>query len=143
MHRKTWYTDTCGMNSHGLTIQTTYYGQYVYYTGLWIYWFRDHGVTNPNGSVTIRLTSLVGVSHQRSNSIVPLILHTVYCEMARALALYYRSLRTTPTLLRMCKISGKPYIRVMTYKTLIFLALKYLGNYRRQYTIIFKNLKPY
>jgi hypothetical protein len=51
--------------------------------------------------------------------------------MTRASALYYRFLRTTPTLLRMCKISGKPYIRVMTYKILVFLALKYLGNYRR------------
>jgi hypothetical protein len=33
--------------------------------------------------------------------------------------LYYRSLGTAPTLLRMSNISGKPYMRVMTYKALV------------------------
>jgi hypothetical protein len=68
--------------------------------GFWIHWFRDLGATIPNGSVTIGQTSLVGVGHSRSYSIVPLMLHTVCCAMAGALALYYRSLETAPTLLR-------------------------------------------
>ena len=25
----------------------------VYYTGLWIHWFRDHDATIPNGTITI------------------------------------------------------------------------------------------
>jgi hypothetical protein len=49
--------------------------------------------------------------------------------MIGVLALYYRSLGTALTLLRMGNISSKPYIRVMTYKTLVFLALKYWRNY--------------
>jgi hypothetical protein len=40
--------------------------------------------------------------------------------MVRALALYYRSLRIALTLLRMDNILSRPYIIVMTYKTLIF-----------------------
>jgi hypothetical protein len=39
----------------------------VCYTGFWIHWFRDPGVAIPNGLVTIRRTSLVGVDHSRSN----------------------------------------------------------------------------
>ena len=39
------------------------------------------------------------------------------------------------------KISGKPYIGVMTYNALAFTALKQLGNYRQFYTISFENLK--
>jgi hypothetical protein len=27
MHRKTWYVGTCGINGHGLIIETAYYGQ--------------------------------------------------------------------------------------------------------------------
>jgi hypothetical protein len=79
------------------------------YTGLWINWFHDLGATIPNGSVTIGWTSLVGVGHSRSDSIVPLMLHMVCCAMAGALALYYRSLGTTSTLLRRGNISGRPY----------------------------------
>jgi hypothetical protein len=101
----------------------------VWYTGLWIHWFRDFGATIPNGSITIGQTSLVGVGHSRSDSIVPLMLYTVCYTMAGALALYYRSLRTAPTLLRMDNISGRPYMGVMTYKTLAFSTLKHLGNY--------------
>ena len=39
-----------------------------------MHWFRDHGATIPNGTVTIRRTSLVGVGHLRSDSIVSLML---------------------------------------------------------------------
>jgi hypothetical protein len=50
--------------------------------------------------------------------------------MAGTPAFYYRSLRIAPTLLRMGNISGRLYMRVMTYKALVFIALKYLGSYR-------------
>jgi hypothetical protein len=77
----------------------------VCYTGLWIHWFRDHGTTISNGSVTIGRTSLVGVGHLKSDLIVPLMLHTVCYAMDGALTLYYRSLGTTSTLLRRGNIS--------------------------------------
>jgi hypothetical protein len=115
----------------------------VCYTGLWIYWFHDLGATIPNGLVIIGWTSLVGVDHSRLDSIVPLMLRMVCCSMARALALYYRSLETAPTLLRRANISGRPCMRVMTYNALTLSALKHLGNYRRFYTISFENLKTY
>jgi hypothetical protein len=102
---------------------------------LWIYWFRDLDATIPNGSVTGGRTSLVDVDHLGSDSIVPLMLRTVCYAMIEALALYYKSLMTASTLLRMGNISGRPYMRVITYKALDFSALKQLGNYRRFYTI--------
>jgi hypothetical protein len=52
--------------------------------------------------------------------------------------LYNRSLGTASILLRMGNISGRPCMKVMTYKALSFSASKQLGNYRRFYTI-----KPY
>ena len=79
---------------------------------------------------SILRTSLVGVGHLRLDSIVPLMLCTVYCAMAGALALYYRPLGTAPTLLRKGNISSRPYMRVMTYNALAFSTLKQLGNYR-------------
>jgi hypothetical protein len=51
-------------------------------------------------------------------------------------ALYYRSLGTAPTLLRRGKISGKPYVRVITYKALVSPALKYLGDCHWEYTTL-------
>jgi hypothetical protein len=113
----------------------------VCYTGHWIHWFRDHGATIPNGSVTIGWTSLVGVGHSWLDSIVPLMLRTVCCAMAGALALYYRSLGTAPTLLRMDNILGRPCMVVMTYNALAFSTLKQLGNYHQFYTISFENHK--
>jgi hypothetical protein len=113
----------------------------VYYTGLWIHWFRDLDTTIPNGLVTLGRMSLVGVGHSGSDSIVLLMLCTVCCTMAGALALYYKSLRTASTLLRRGNTSGRPYIVVMTYKVLAFSALKRLDNYCRFYTISFKNPK--
>jgi hypothetical protein len=94
--------------------------------GLWIYWFHDLSTTIPNGLVTIGRTSLVGVGHSRSDSIVPLMLRTVCCAMAGALALYYRFLGTALTLLRRGNISGRPCMGVMTYNVLTFSALKAL-----------------
>jgi hypothetical protein len=96
------------------------------YTRLWIYWFCDFGATIPNGSVTIGRTSLVGVAHSRLDLIVPLMLCTVCYAMVEALALYYRSFGTASTLLRRDNISGRPYMGVMTYKTLAFFCIKTL-----------------
>jgi hypothetical protein len=109
LHRMTWYTNTCGSNAHELIIHVSFMVKCVCCTGLWIHWFCDPGATIPNGSVTIGWTSLVGVGHLRSNSIMPLILHTVCCALAGALALYYRSLGIASTLLRRGNISSKPY----------------------------------
>jgi hypothetical protein len=115
----------------------------VCYTGLWIHWFCDLGATIPNGSVTIRRMPLVGVGHLRLDSIVPLMLRTVCCAMAGALTLYYKSLGTTPTLLRMDNISGIPCMGVMTYNALAFFTLKHLGNYHWFYTLSFENPRNY
>jgi hypothetical protein len=96
----------------------------VCYTGLWIHWFCDPGTTIPNGSVTIGQISLVGVSYSRSDSIVSLMLCTVCCAMARALALYYRSLGIASTLLRRDNILGRACMVVMTCNALAFSYIK-------------------
>jgi hypothetical protein len=92
--------------------------------GLWINWFCNPGATIPKGSVTIGLMSLVGVGHSRSDSIVLLMLCMVCCVMAGVLVLYYRSLRTVPTLLRMGNISGRPYMGIMICNALAFSYIK-------------------
>jgi hypothetical protein len=96
-------------NGHGLTIYVSSLVKRVCYTKFWIHWFHDPSATIPNGSVTIGRKSLVGVGHSRSDLIVPLMLRTVYCAMAGALTLYYKSLRIASTLLRMSNISSRPY----------------------------------
>jgi hypothetical protein len=115
----------------------------VCYMELWVHWLSDLGATIPNGSVIIGWTSLVGVSHSKSDSIVPLMLCTICCTMAGALTLYYRYLETASTMLRMGNISGRPCMRVMTYNALTFFALKHLGNYHKFYTKCFENPKTY
>jgi hypothetical protein len=72
----------------------------VCYTGLRIHWFRDLDATIPNGLVTTGRTSLVGMGHSRSDSIVPLMLCTVRYAMVGTLALYNRLLGMASTLLR-------------------------------------------
>jgi hypothetical protein len=81
----------------------------VCYMGLWIHWFRDLDATIPNCSVTIGQTSLVSVGYSVSDSIVLLMLCMVCYAMVGVLALYYKSLGTTLTLLRMGNISGRSY----------------------------------
>jgi hypothetical protein len=105
----TWYIGTYSSNGHGLTIHVSFMVKCVCYTRLWIYWLRDPGATIPNGLVTIGQTSLVGIGHSRSDSIVLLMLNTVCCTMAGALTLYYKSIRIASTLLRMDNISSKSY----------------------------------
>jgi hypothetical protein len=94
----------CSSNGYELTIHVSFIVKCVCYTGLWIHWFHDHDATIANSSVTIGRMSLVGVGYSRSDSIVPLMLCTVCCAMAKTLALYYRSLWTALTLLRMGNI---------------------------------------
>jgi hypothetical protein len=60
--------------------------------------FPDHYRTN----------LISGIGHWRLDSVMPLVLSTVYCAMAGAPALYYKSLKTAPTLLRMGNISSRP-----------------------------------
>jgi hypothetical protein len=72
-------------------------------------WFCDPDTTIPNDSVTIGWTSLVGVGHSGSDSIMPLMLCTVCCKVAGALTLYYRSLGIASTLLRRGNISSRAY----------------------------------
>jgi hypothetical protein len=91
---------------------------------LWIHWFCDLEATIPNGLVTTGQTSLVGVGHSGSDLIMPLMLRMVYYAMAVTLALYYRSLGTASTLLRMGNISGRPCMGVMIYKALSFFRIK-------------------
>jgi hypothetical protein len=106
LYHMTWYTSTCGSNGYGITIHVSFMVKCMCYMGLWIHWFRDPSTTIPNDSVTIGRTSLVSMGYSRSDLIVLLMLCTVCCVMARALALYYRSLGTASTLLRMSNISG-------------------------------------
>jgi hypothetical protein len=70
-----------------------------------------------------RMNFISGVGHPRSDLVVSLVLRTIaYNDWAPTL--YYRSLRIGPTLLRKGNILSRPYIKVMTYKALAFLALK-------------------
>jgi hypothetical protein len=66
-----------------------------------------------------------GMGHLRSDSVVPLVLRTVCCAMAGVPTLYYRSLETASTLLRMGNISGRPYCLTITithdYKHIIYI----------------------
>jgi hypothetical protein len=66
---------------------------------------------------------------------VLLMLRMVHYAMTEALKLYYRSIETASILLRRDNISGRPCMRVMTYKVLDFSELKQIDNYRRFYTI--------
>jgi hypothetical protein len=88
----------------------------VCYTELWIHWLHNLDATIPNGSVTTGRTSLVGVGLSRPDLIVSLMLLTVCYAIVGAPTLYYRSLETASTLLRIDNISGKSCIRVITYK---------------------------
>jgi hypothetical protein len=56
----------------------------------------DHYMTNV----------ISGMGHSRLDSVVPLVLRTLYCAMARAPVLYYKSLGITSILLRMSNILG-------------------------------------
>jgi hypothetical protein len=103
----------------GLLYMLTLWSNLWVMWGLLIHWFHDLDATILNGSVTTGRTSLVSVGHSGSDPIVPLMLHTVCCTMARALALYYRSLEIASTLLRRGNISYRPYCWTMTIVDII------------------------
>jgi hypothetical protein len=90
----------------------------VCYAGLRIHWFHDPGAIIRNDSITIGWASLVGVGH--------IMLCTVCCAMAGVLTLYYKSLETTPTMLKMDNISSRPYMGIMTCNALAFSYIKTL-----------------
>ena len=96
-----------GSNGHGLTIRVNFMVKCV---------CVDFG---SNGFVTKMqpfpmdgnyMTDVIsGVGHLRLDPVVLLVLHTVCCALAGALALYYRSLGTASTLLRRGNISSRSY----------------------------------
>jgi hypothetical protein len=94
-------------NGHGLTIRVNFmvnvcvggggggdFGSNGFVTKMQPFPMDDHYRTN----------LISGIGHWRLDSVVPLVLSTVYCAMAGAPALYYKSIRTAPTLLRMGNI---------------------------------------
>jgi hypothetical protein len=56
-----------------------------------------------------RMNVISSVGHLRSDSVVPLVLRTICYAMVGTPALYYMSLGTESTLLRMGNISGRSY----------------------------------
>jgi hypothetical protein len=106
LHYMTWYTDTCGIIAMGLLYRLTLgsnvcvgFGSNGFVTKMQPFPIDSHYMTD--------ITN--GVGHPRSNSVMPLVLHTVCCTVTGAPALYYRSLGTASILLRMSNISSRPY----------------------------------
>ena len=99
-----WYVQ---YNGHGLTIRVNFMVKCV---------CMDIG---SNGFMTktqpspidshYRMDIISGMSYSRSDSDLPQVFYTECCAMVGALALYYRSLGTMSTLLRMSNISDRPY----------------------------------
>jgi hypothetical protein len=56
-----------------------------------------------------RTNIISSVGHLRSDSVVPLVLCSIFCAMTGAPALYYMSLGTESTLLRMGNIPDRSY----------------------------------
>ena len=75
-----------------------------------------------------RTNVISGVGHPRSDSVVPLVLRMVCCAMAGASTLYYRSLRTASTLLRMGNILGRPYCYFISYASITYIYLYHLHD---------------
>jgi hypothetical protein len=76
----TWYAGTCGINSYGLTVYTSYCGQMcVLYRG-----FGSNGFVTNMQSFPMddyyRTDIISGVGHLRSDSVLPLVLYTVACN---------------------------------------------------------------
>ena len=98
----TWYTDTCSIIAIGLLYKLTLgsvcggaLGPIVSWSMMQPFSMDGHYRTNV----------INGVGHLWSDSDVLLVLRTVWCVIAGTLALYYKSLRTASTLLRMGNIS--------------------------------------
>jgi hypothetical protein len=67
-----------------------------------------------------RTNIISSVGHPRSDLVVPLVLCMIVYNIW-ALVLYYRSIGIVSILLKMDNISSIPYMRVITYKTLVFM----------------------
>jgi hypothetical protein len=126
LYRMTWYTGTCSNNGHGLIIHVNFMVKCVCYMGAldpMVSWSRcNHSLWLGH----YRTDVISGVGHPRLDSIVPLVLRTVYCAMVGVLALYYRSLETAPTLLRRGNISSKPCCWTMTIVYIIWIYYIYI-----------------
>jgi hypothetical protein len=106
----TWYTDMCGIMAMDLLYGLALWSMCVYLGG---------GGFQSNDFLTkmqpfpldghYMMDVINSVGHPRSNLVILLVLRTICCTMVRALALYYRSLKTVSILLRICNISGRPY----------------------------------
>jgi hypothetical protein len=105
-----WYVR---YNGHGLTIQFSFMVNVHVCGG-----FGSNGfviIMQPfpiDGHYRTSVISCVG--HPRSDAVMLLVLCMVRCAVTGAPALYYRSLETTSTLLRMSNISDRPYCLTMT-----------------------------
>ena len=96
-------------NDHGLTIQVNFmvsvcvggrgFGSNGFVTKMQPFPMDGHYKTN----------IISNVGHPRSDSVVPLVLRMIRCVMVGVPALYYRSLGTASTLLRMGNISSRSY----------------------------------
>jgi hypothetical protein len=108
VHRYVWY------NGYELTIQVSFMANVCFF-----FFWEGGGGFGSNGFVIkmqpfpvdghYKMDVISGVGHPRSDSVVPLVLRMVCYIMARAPALYFKSLRITLILLRMGNISGRPY----------------------------------
>ena len=94
-------------NGHGLTIQVKFMVKCVC-VGFGSNGFVIKTQPFPMGG-HYRMNVISGVGHPRLDLVVLLVLRMVQCAMARARALYYRSLRTASTMLRKDNISSRPY----------------------------------
>jgi hypothetical protein len=94
-------------NSYGLTIRVNLMVKYVCVDFGSIGFMTKTQPFPMNGHY--RMYVISDVSHLRLDSVVLLVLRIVCCAMARTLALYYKSLRITSTLLRRDNISDRPY----------------------------------
>ena len=92
-------------NGHGLTIYVKFIVKCVCYMSLGSNGCFMAGTALMDGHYRMYIIS--GVGHPKSDLIVLLVLCMVAYNIFRALVLYYRSLRTVSTLLRVCNISGK------------------------------------
>jgi hypothetical protein len=103
----TWYIGVCGIIVMGLL-----YGLALWSVCVWGDFESNDFITKMQSFPMdghYRTNVIRNVGYPRSDSVVPLVLRMVCCAMARASALYYRSLGTASTLLRMSNISGRPY----------------------------------
>jgi hypothetical protein len=128
MHCMTWYTGTCGITVMGLPYRLNDIVKCVCYMGIGSNGCFVTGTALTNDHYKTGIINSVG--HLKSDSVVLLILCTVaYNIWGTSVVLQVPWDSVNPT--EEGNISGRPYMRVMTYKELCFYALKYLSDCRR------------